>query len=282
MTRASLVGILALALLPAPAGAASASHPWLSQENSDALSDRFPAPKGYIRKDASPGSFGHWLRGLPLKPGRPPVRLFNGQLKGNQSVHAAVIDIDVGDEDLQQCADAVIRLRAEFLFSQGREDDVCFRFTSGDKSAWTAWKGGSRPIVAGNKVTWVRRAGQDASHPNFRDYLTTTYRWAGTASLSKELIPVPDARRVESGDVFIQGGFPGHAVLVVDVAANPEGERIFLLAQSYMPAQEMHVLRNAGSVLDPWYSAEEVGDLHTPEWTFSRRSLKRFSEKGCP
>ena len=49
---------------------------------------------------------------------------------------------------------------------------------------------------------------------------------------------------IEIGDVFIQGGFPGHAIIVVDLAENEVGEKCFLVAQSYMPAQEIHVLKN--------------------------------------
>jgi hypothetical protein len=40
------------------------------------------------------------------------VLLYNGAPKFRQDVHAAVIDIDVGTRDLQQCADATMRLRA--------------------------------------------------------------------------------------------------------------------------------------------------------------------------
>lgn len=87
---------------------------------------------------------------------------------------------------------------------------------------------------------------------------------------------------MEPGDVFIQGGFPGPAVLVVDVAEDAKGRRVFLLSQSYMPAQEIHVLKNPNDPSNPWYSAEDSGDLETPEWVFKRKSLKRFSETGCP
>jgi Domain of unknown function (4846) len=81
--------------------------------------------------------------------------------------------------------------------------------------------------------------------------------------------------------VFIRGGFPGHAVLVVDVAENASGKRIFLLAQSYMPAQDIHILRNPNARIDPWYHAVDRGNLVTPEWTFQYTDLKRIRHVPC-
>ena len=62
------------------------------------------------------------------------------------------------------------------------------------------------------------------------------------------------------GDVFIIGGSPGHAVIVVDMAVNPEThEKVFLLAQSYMPAQQIQLLKNNNDPdLSPWYSQEQM------------------------
>jgi Domain of unknown function (4846) len=51
---------------------------------------------------------------LPLRDGRGTVYLNDGRAKPNQALHVAVIAIDTGKRDLQQCADAVIRLRAEY------------------------------------------------------------------------------------------------------------------------------------------------------------------------
>jgi hypothetical protein len=76
--------------------------------------------------------------------------------------------------------------------------------------------------------------------------------------------------------VFIQGGFPGHAVLVADVAEDARGRRAFLLVQSYMPAQEVHVLRNPAAPASPWYTARSSGVLETPEWVFRFADLRRF------
>jgi len=52
-------------------------------------------------------------------------------------------------------------------------------------------------------------------------------------SLAKELKPIA-VENMKIGDVFIQGGFPGHAIIVVDMAIHVRtGERLFMLAQSY-------------------------------------------------
>ena len=80
------------------------------------------------------------------------------------------------------------------------------------------------------------------------------------------------------GDVFIRGGFPGHAVIVVNMAENRDThQRVFLLAQSYMPAQDIHVLRNpTDSELSPWYPLDFDDHLRTPEYRFRDDELRRF------
>jgi hypothetical protein len=237
---------------------------------------RIAPPAGFTRTAQPAGSFGEWLRGLPLKAGRPPVHLHDGRLKGNQEAHWAVVDVDTGRKNLQQCADAVMRLRAEYLFAGGRADAVAFDFTSGDRAAFARWAQGERPVVSGDRVSWRRSAAKDGSYESFRRYLDVVFTYAGSASLARELVPVPQVQGVEPGDVFIQGGSPGHAVLVVDVAERAGSrERAFLLAQSYMPAQDVHILRSPGRP-DPWYVTDFGDELVTPEWTFRCTDLKRF------
>ena len=83
------------------------------------------------------------------------------------------------------------------------------------------------------------------------------------------------------GDVFIQGGFPGHAVLVADMVVNKAtGDARFLLIQSYMPAQDMHILTNPkGEAGTPWYPIPPAeGELITPEWIFKSAHLRRFKD----
>ena len=269
------------AILPASGFCQQLTYPWKTDnEPTESLERRIPVPHGFKRIEVKPGSFADWLRHLPLKPGCPPVHLYNGALKDNQTVHVAVVDIDVGRRDLQQCADAVIRLRAEYLFTTPCSDKIAFHFTSGDFARWRDWGAGYRPKVKHNRVTWRRSARRDRSHANFRRYLATVFAYAGSASLQRELTPVTHPSAIQIGDVFIRGGHPGHAVIVVDAAQNAHGERVFLLAQSYMPAQDIHILHSPEDV-DPWYRARGSGDLLTPEWTFQYTDLRRFPTTRC-
>ena len=77
-------------------------------------------------------------------------------------------------------------------------------------------------------------------------------------------------QNVDVGDVFIMPGSPGHAMIVADVAINSKTkERIFLLAQSYMPAQSIHIVKNfENQNLNPWYSNQE-SNVVTPSWNFN-------------
>ncbi len=261
-----------------PSDPPAVPYPWIEHyDPAQSLVARIPAPPGMARVPAAPGTFGDWLRHLPLKPGRPPVRLYNGRATGGPPVHVAVVDLDVGPRDLQQCADAVIRLRAEYLFARGLEDAIAFNFTSGDRCDWTGWAAGRRPIVRNDRVQWARGAPPDRSYDNFRLYLDVVFQYAGTTSLSRELSGGADPATVRIGDVFIRGGHPGHAAIVVDVAADDAGQRAMLLAQSFMPAQDLHVLANpARGAGDPWYRADFGAALRTPTWTFRAEELKRF------
>ncbi len=211
-------------------------------------------PEGFIRISAAHNSFAGWLRSIPLKIERI-VYLFNGKVKPNQMAQFAVIDIPVGDKDLQQCADAVMRLRAEYLYKYKLYKDIGFMDYAGK---WYKWDGGDN------------RGG-------FDNYLQTVFGWCGSASLEKQLKTVSDFNAIKPGDVLVKGGFPGHAVIVMDMATDNEGRKIYMLAQGYQPAQDMHVLVNPNNLaLSPWYEVDMEGDINTPEWTFNKTNLRTW------
>ncbi len=243
----------------------------------DALVNRIAAPAGYRRTSAAKGSFADWLRHLPLKPEGSKVYYYNGRKKMNQRAQYAVVDIDTGKRDLQQCADAVMRLKAEYHYGLKDYKNIHFNYTNGTEVSYDDWRYGRKPRVSGNKVSFSAKQSQcDNSYKSFKRYMTSIFSYAGTHSLAKEMKSI-DVKDMQIGDVFIQGGFPGHAVIVVDMAVDAKtGKKQFMMAQSYMPAQDMHVLVNPNKRNTPWYPLEFGKVLETPEWTFYASDLKRF------
>ncbi len=212
-----------------------------------------PLPEGYTRIAGAEGSFTGWLRSLALKKDKT-VYLYDGSEKGNQSAQFAVLDISVGNKNLQQCADAVMRLRAEYLFSIGRYSSISFTDNEGG----------------------VYKFNEPFTKDHLLQYLERVFGMCGSASLSKQLKQVK-MNDMQPGDVLIKGGFPGHAVIVMDMAQNDKGQKIYLLAQSYMPAQDIHILKNPNNEdLSPWYQLNDDRDIITPEYYFTNDQLKSW------
>ena len=154
---------------------------------------------------------------MKLKPDGSPVLLYDGSVKANQGSAAAVFDLDIGGENLQQCADSVLRIYAEYFWATGQQDRLKFHLTSGFLTDWETWKNGGRLAVSGSSVSWQQAAGPDDSYENFRKYFRNVIIYAGTISLDAESEPI-QADEIKAGDLWVQGGSPGHCVLVVDTA----------------------------------------------------------------
>ncbi len=245
----------------------------LVSQNGMTVRDRFLLPEGYVRITPSPGSFQEYLQTLPLKPDGSVVHFFDGKEK-TRKVYDAVLDIDVGDRDLQQCADAVMRLRSEYLYKNKRYNEIAFHFVNGFNAEYSKWRQGYRIRVEGNNAYWVKTNGPSDEYKSFRAYLDMVYAYAGTLSLIKEVKPV-DINNMSIGDIFID---QGHTIIVLDMAENKNtGKKLFMLAQSYMPAQDIQILKNPENPdLSPWYELDFGEILHTPEWTFKMGDLKKF------
>jgi Domain of unknown function (4846) len=211
-------------------------------------------PDGFERIKANQNSFTTFLRNIPLKKNNM-VYLFNGEPKRNQQAQYAVLDIPVGNKDLQQCADAVMRLRAEYLFAQKRYDEIIFYDNNKKPFAFTA----------------------PYTKEHLEKYLPLVFANCGTASLAKQLKPANGFNSIEPGDILIKGGSPGHAVIVMDVVINSDGKKAFMLAQSYMPAQDIHILNNPQYNSNyPWYSIDKEKTITTPEWEFNTAQLMKW------
>lgn len=244
--------------------------------SANTIEKRFPVPVGYERIN-SEDAFAKYLRSLSLHPIEHDVRYFDGTTKSREGIYCSVVDLPIGKRDRHQCADAVMNVRAHYFYEAQEYDKIHFNFTNGFRADYSEWRNGKRIKISGNQVSYYQTTNESESYESFLAYLQRVYCYAGTYSLSKELVPA-DIDNIQPGNVFIKGGFPGHAVIVVDVIENKEGDRKFMLAQSYMPAQELQILINpALDEISPWYSLNEIKDkIYTPEWTFSRDQLNQF------
>lgn len=242
------------------------------------LSSRFITPQGYKRIEVPEGSFQSYLRSLPLKKSDARVKYYDGAEKMNYGVYAAVVDLEIGHKNLHQCADAIMRLRAAYLWENKQYESIHFNFTNGFNANYEKWMQGNRISVKNNQVSWYKSTTPSNTYKTFWQYLEMVFSYAGTLSLSKEMQSKSiDAMKI--GDVFIRGGSPGHAIIIVDMAMNEDGDIKFMLAQSYMPAQELQILCNPNlENSSTWYDINSNGILSTPEWTFEYSELKQFVE----
>lgn len=241
------------------------------------LQTRILPPKGYSRTVADEGSLAEFLRDYPLREDGSPVLLYDGKKKGNQSAHRAVFALPIEAENLQQCADSVMRIYAEYYYQSGHPEKIAFHFTSGFLAEYTRWRAGERIAVNGNQVEWIPGSAFNDSYEAFAKYLRIVFCYAGTLSMETESEQI-ELSQARVGDVFLKGGSPGHVVMIVDVCENEAGQRAFLLGQGYMPAQEFHVLKNPLHEEDCWYYEEEITyPFQTPEYVFMEGSLRRLS-----
>ena len=234
-------------------------------------------PTGFNYMHEGDSAYSNWLLDLKFKKNKA-VYLYDGKPKSNQDVHYGVLNIDIGKEDLVQCADAAIKIRADYLFEKNRFAEINFTATSGEKLSFENWQKGTRWKAQGTKlVSYTTTRNVGTIKKDYNAFMKLVYSYCGTYSLSNQLKKVHDISLLQAGDIFIKGGFPGHAVTVMAVAKNATGRKIFLLSQGYMPAQDIHILKNyASPKLDPWYALSDIYPLDTPEWQFNTGSLKRW------
>ena len=247
-------------------------------KDKNTIKERFTAPKKYSWVKENPDSFGFFIENFKLKKYGSPILKYDGTEITTQNLHEAIFDIDTGTKDLQQCADAVIRLRAEYLFKTKKFGEIKFHFTSGDLMKWNDYKNGTRAFVNGNSVSFRKTENLDDSYQNFRNYLDLIYTYAGTISLNKETFPVTDNKNLKSGDVLITAGSPGHVVFIAGVSKNAEGKKLYLLAEGFTPAQSIHVLKNPfDPKISPWYELDVNSEqTKTARYLFKPTNLRSF------
>ena len=239
--------------------------------NAPIVTTKLPASKN-ISTNFPGNSWQYFLQHLPVVKGA--IVDYKGNLISNQEKHFAIINYDVGTSDLQQCADALIRLRTEYLFAQHQYDKIGFHFCSGDYYSWNMYCEGLKPAVNGNHVNFVStNVLHNRSHTSLRNYLDIVYSYASTISLCKELKPT-DSFTV--GAVITWPGSPGHCCIIINETTDNNGEKLYKLAEGYMPAQSIYILSNPYEPqLNPWYHLNK-NEVLTASCDFKNFYLKKF------
>jgi len=222
----------------------------------------------YLQKEFEKGSWQYFLQHLPVVDS--PVVDYTGKKVLNQSKSLGVIPYDVGRADLQQCADALMRIRAEYLFKKKDYNRIAFHFVSGQLYSFNDYCKGKKPVPDGNNVKFIQGSVAEINHNSLRKYLDLVYTYASTISLTKELKAADD---FEVGTVVITPGSPGHCFIIIDQSKNDREQPIFRLAEGYSPAQSIYVLRNGDGT--PWHFLSR-GPIETASYSFTSYQLRKF------
>lgn len=254
----------------------------LNKEGID-IESRYKTPNGYTRVKADKGSFAYFLRHEKLKKYGENALYYNGSEKPSRDVYDSVFDVDLENKNLLHCADACFKFRADYLYSKGEYSKIKFNFVSNGVADFEKYSKGYR--VNPEDGRYYLSKPPSTSRETYKKFMNLVYGYCGTLSLVKDthFVNIDD---MQIGDVFVRGGTPGtktvgHAIMVIDMGVDKDGNKIFMLAQSYMPAQQTQVLINKDNKeISPWYKVEDVkksGKLYTPQWTFELNQLKRFN-----
>ena len=232
------------------------SNPW----NAMCIGD-IPTPVGYTRLSVN-DPYTEYLRGLPLQNRGALVHLYNGKIARLQFLSAGVIDMPVLSQ-YEQCADMVIRIRAEHLWQTGQYEKICFRSVTGKDQHYSG----------GN------------SRKEFESYLRNVYGHSNTESVFKET-RVRDIKDIRPGDVLVypsrRKGRYGHAVLVADVARNKSGKIAILCVEGNTPAREAHVVRNMNPIRNPWFIMDgDEDEINVNVFKFKKKELRYYLTYGA-
>ena len=240
------------------------------------LQTRIIPPAGYTRVQVEDGSFGAYLREYPLLPDDIRLPVYDGTTMSSTNA-AAVFDISVGDEGYQQCADSIIRLYGDYFYENKQYDKISFQFSNGDVCDYERWRKGKRMLVFGNLSCEIPAALPDDSEQQYRNYLKEVMRYAGTISLQKES-EVISSDELRIGDIICNDT---HVVMIVDEAVNENGEKCYLIGQSFIPAVCFHIVSNIdGTEVSPWFTQEELEkeSFVIGGFVFEKKDIRRWKD----
>ncbi|MBN1408861.1 MAG: hypothetical protein JW956_13775 [Calditrichaceae bacterium] len=249
----------------------------LQVEKFDIIIERFSPPTGFQRIPADSNSFAFWLRQMPLLPEGSPVKDFKNRIfkKSTDSTVASVVAYDIKGRNLDQCMDILLRFRAEFLVDNHRKNEIQFPLPDGLMLGWVDWAEGIRPEFKGAHFYLEKTAEPDSSDRSFKRYLNTIFEYSSTQAFYHYYKNInPDSLQI--GDFVVKKGSKGHAVMIVDLACDKNGNFVALIGQGDTPACQFYLLNyKMGNSWFPIDTAKEILPLPIKK-EMRWKGLRRF------
>lgn len=192
-------------------------------------------PKGYSIIKYEQGSYAFYIQNLNLKSDKTVLTYQKKDISSSYNVFH-VIDMPLlFKSDLEQCADYVMRLWAEYH----KENKILNKLYLFD-------------------YTGKKKLYYDASYGSFNNYLLKIFNYSNSYSL-KAGCKVIDVKVLRPGDMIVQNnnGGIGHVSIILNIASNKNNEKLYLVGYSFMPAQEIHIEKAVDQFgVDGWFTIE--------------------------
>jgi len=221
----------------------------------------FTPANGYERKEVDKFGVFYRIFAIVITEG---ILHTGEKLNGFGSKYAAIFDYPIGKKDLHQCADAAIYMRTTFLnggLGMRKPSEIKWHYTDGTNLSYQ---------------DFLNKNNLENGKEGFFSYMENIFIYAGTWSIENYDTKSVSIEKLKIGDMMVEGGFPGHIVSIVDIIENDIGEKLYMLSQSFMPAQSNHILLDDDG--DVWFDLNKYDDIiPTPDWTFNKNSFRRFT-----
>lgn len=175
-----------------------------------------PSPDGYKRVKYAKGSYSDFVRNLSVTKNKYVKSCYSEDIFWD-GLGVIKLDMMFPKSDLEQCADWAMRLWGEYHKETRKLDSLYLLKYSGEKN-------------------YFRKAGK--SYSSFMKY---SFGYSNSHSIKKGC-NVIEFKNLRPGDMLVQNqtGGIGHVCVILD-ACEKDGEKLYLLGYSFMPAQQMHI-----------------------------------------
>lgn len=213
-----------------------------------------PIPAGYEELKYEKGSFSSYIQNLKLKEKSEILNHKGGRVESFYKIFY-VIDLPLlFSADLEQCADYAMRLWAEY-----------YKDSANLKNLYLFNYDGSRTHFNSGGMSYEKFLFQRFSYSN-----SYSLKMGGSKIVESQLRP---------GDLIVQNetGGIGHVSIIFNICRNQEGEQLYLIGYSFMPAQEIHIERATSRYGKAgWFTLEGYYRYLAEYLPYGKPLLRRF------